>query len=67
MDMGHQGYIQALCLFTKEGHYSGMLSANCVWEQSLWLLDANELRTFLLFQVQGTGFSYFAFCNLQVS
>lgn len=35
MDLGHQGYIQGLRLFTKNGHYSVILSANFVWEQSL--------------------------------
>lgn len=35
MDLGRWGYIQALSLFTKDGHYSVILSANFVWEQSL--------------------------------
>lgn len=56
-----RSYIQALSLFTKDAHYSVIVSANVVCEQSLWLPDANELRTFLLFQVQGRDFSYFSF------
>ena len=35
MDVGLQGHMQALSLFTKDGHYSVILSANFVWEQSL--------------------------------
>lgn len=59
MYVGHKSSIQALRLFSKDSHYSIILSANFVWEQCLWLPDANELRAFLLFQVQDRDFSYF--------
>lgn len=61
MDSGPQSYIQALSLFTKDGHYSIILSANFVREQSLWLPDANELRAFLLFSGPRQGFFLFSF------
>lgn len=35
MDAGRQSYSQALSLFTVDGHYSAILSANFVCEQSL--------------------------------